>query len=372
MKKSWIILFLLIIVCAGIVSLRQGLFPFAVPSPAPPGASEEATPPPAPPLVPEADATAEPKPTQEPTPEPAPEPTPRPLNDPQLTDTIIDASFFEPASEQGTVEKAVYLTKDYAFHQGYDIEKNLEIYLPYGYPEAGQYNVLFLLHPRCLDETYWFGPTKGYRLDDGSYLNVRLQDMLDNLVQRGLCEPMIVVSVDGYPDYQSQINHVTNAVYPQMLKEFRNDLLPWVVEHYATFAAGTDPDSLVAARRHVGVLGCSFGAYLAETSFMVPSLDLASWYTLCGGGTVTQQYVSGDWSRFPADQYPVDLLYFVEGEWDDLGPVWSSYEALSGWTERFTRDENLRFLTALGSAHEERSWLTAIFDSAQVFFRGVD
>ena len=372
MKKTWFLLFLLILVCAGIISLRQGLFPFSVPTPVPPDAASASDAPSA------ATEPAETKPGPEPTPEPAPEPTleptptPRPLNDPQLTDTIIDSAFFEPATEQGRIETAVYLTKDYAYHQGYDIEKNIEVYLPYGYPEAGPYNVLFLLHPRCLDETYWFGSDKGYRLDDGSYQIVRLQDMLDNLIQRGLCEPMIVVSVDGYPDYQTQINHITNAVYPQMVKEFRRDLLPYVAEHYATYAAGSDEASLIAARRHVGVLGCSFGAYLAETSIMVPNLDMASWYTLCGGGTVTQQYISGDWSRFPAEQYPVDLLYFVEGEWDDIGPVRDSFEALCYWSERFTRDENLRFLTAIGSAHEERSWLTAIFDSVQIFFRGVE
>ena len=53
-------------------------------------------------------------------------------------------------SEQGTIVEVAYTTPAYAVNEmlGKDVtmEKTLQIYLPYGYDEANQYNVLYLLH----------------------------------------------------------------------------------------------------------------------------------------------------------------------------------------------------------------------------------
>ena len=296
--------------------------------------------------------------------------TPQPLREPELTDCVIDPSFFEPASEQGTLIRGVYYaTQDYVYGDVDAYEKYMQVYLPYGYDENGHYDVLFLLHVRQQYNDYWLTTPHYYMRPDGSAVSVDAVNLLDNLIERGLCKPMIVVAPDGYLSETYRWEHRSEQVYPQFAEEFARDILPFVAEHYATWAEGSDRASLAAAREHFGLLGASFGAFEIELSVLGPNLDLAAWYALAGGGDLTYDEFYPQWSARGTLELPIRLLYLIEGEYDDIGPVEGSYLTLPYWSEKFTRDENLRFTRLRETGHEERAWVNALYNTAQLFFR---
>lgn len=74
-------------------------------------------------------------------------------------------------SECGTIETISYTTFDY-FGDGSEIEKHANVYLPYGYDEEKQYNVLYLMHGIGGDENEW-----GMNGNDS-----RVKIIMDNLI----------------------------------------------------------------------------------------------------------------------------------------------------------------------------------------------
>ena len=312
--------------------------------------------------------TAAPTPTPAPTPSPTPEPTPRPLLPVSLEEYYIDEELFESAAEQGTLFYTEYETRDYASGSDEPVTKRLGVYLPYGYDESKQYDVLFLLHTSGLDESYWLHSDHWYPLYDGRVLQVSMIDLLDNCIQRGLCKPMIVMAPCGYIDEEAPLVHNSARDYEQFDREFSRDLLPFVAEYYATYAEGTDAASLAAAREHFGVLGASFGAYMNYISILSPHFDLAAWYTLVGGGAVRWDYLQSHWSAAGALELPVRCLYLVEGEYDDRQAPELSYYELQAVTEHFS-DTNLFYSVIADCAHEEREWINGLYNTLQLFFR---
>ncbi len=359
-----IILGLLLIALSLLLFARAGVLGRRTQLPEPalsPAVSEPAAPSPTP------EPTQPPSPTPEPTPEPTP--TPRPLRKPILCDFRIDAGFFEPAAERGTLLTDVaYSTPNFVSGAEEPVGKTMQVYLPYGYDENGQYDVLFLIHPRGCDDRFWLEQTHNYAWPELD-APVDAVCMLDNLIERGLARPMLVVSIRGYLDEQAMRVHDSAQIYPQMEKEFAQVILPFVVEHFATYAEGGSREQLSAAREHFGVLGASFGAFMEELSVLAPNLDLVSWYAMTGGGSVTRNYLEPIWKSSGTTGLPISLLYFIEGEFDDMGPIVSSVRDLAAWEGVFKADGNLRFIQINGIGHNETEWVTALYDAAQLFFR---
>lgn len=362
MKRT--ILGLLLILLALLLFARAGFLLRRAPQP-----ERVPTPTAAPEVSPDPTPAPTPEPTPEPTPTPAPEPTPRPLRAPKYCDFRIDASFFEPASERGVLLTDVaYSTPDFVNGGEERFSKTMQVYLPYGYDETGRYDVLFLFHPRGSDERFWLEQPHHCALLGGE-AEVDAVCLLDNLIEQGYARPMLVVSLQGYLDENAQRRHLSEQIYPQMREEFAQVILPFVAERYATWAEGGSREQLRAAREHFGVLGASFGAYMAELSVLEPNLDLVSWYAMTGGGSVTRDYLESGWISRGTAGLPLGLLVFIEGEMDDIGPVLRSFHDLAAWTELFTENENLQFIPVNGTGHDETEWVTALYNAAQLFFR---
>ena len=98
--------------------------------------------------------------------------------------------------ESGTIEKITYTSKDY-FGDGSDVEKDAYVYLPYGYDESKQYNVLYLMHGIGGDEAEW----------EMTGSSSRVKCIMDNLIYNGDIEPFIVVTPNG----RSAKNHAKNG-----------------------------------------------------------------------------------------------------------------------------------------------------------------
>ncbi len=147
---------------------------------------------------------------------------------------------YKTAEKRGTVS-----------HPWYDsgilgINRRLTVYTPYGYesnPKA-KYPVLYLLHGAGGDEEAWISMG-------------RTAQILDNLIAKGLAEPMIVVMPNGNPDQQAaqtfglptaDIRNIENrnTAYVRSLVE---EIVPFIEKNYRT----------VSKKSHRAIAGLSMG-----------------------------------------------------------------------------------------------------------------
>ena len=148
---------------------------------------------------------------------------------------------YKPAEQRGTIS-----------HPWYDsnilgINRRLTVYTPYGYetnPKA-KYPVLYLLHGAGGDEEAW--SSMG-----------RTAQILDNLIQKGLAKPMIVVMPNGNPNQQAAQTFglptteydwrdpANRNLYVQSLVE---EIVPFIEKNYRT----------VAKKSHRAIAGLSMG-----------------------------------------------------------------------------------------------------------------
>ena len=123
------------------------------------------------------------------------------------------------ANQRGTVSHPWYDSKILG------INRRLTVYTPYGY-EANpkqKYPVLYLLHGAGGDEEAW--TSMG-----------RTAQILDNLIEKGLAEPMIVVMPNGNPGQQaaSTLNLPTKQVTEQdaYVKSLVTEIVPFIEKNY--------------------------------------------------------------------------------------------------------------------------------------------
>ena len=148
---------------------------------------------------------------------------------------------YKPAEQRGTVSHPWYDSKILG------INRRLTVYTPYGYetnPKA-KYPVLYLLHGAGGDEEAW--TSMG-----------RTAQILDNLIQKGLAKPMIVVMPNGNPNQQAAQTFglptteydwrdpANRNLYVQSLVE---EIVPFIEKNYRT----------VAKKSHRAIAGLSMG-----------------------------------------------------------------------------------------------------------------
>ena len=282
----------------------------------------------------------------------------------ELSEDNLDPSLFEPAERRGKVELVQYETLDYASVSQDPVGKNLAVYLPPDYDESQQYDVLILLHCAWANHEFWLMQNRYFATEDGG-IPVYVPNLLDRMIEEGLCKPLIVVSpciyIFGEPVYGNAYE------YSQFAKEFGKDLMPYLAEHYATYAADGSREAIREAREHFGVLGASFGAYANYLCVIGDNFDLAAWFTFCGGGEIDPSYICNTWAGRGTLDLPLRMLYIAEGEFDDRAGPESSWYTLRAYGGPF-RDDNVRLTVIRGWGHEDHSYLVGLYNSLQLFF----
>ena len=176
----------------------------------------------------------------------------------------IPEGYDQPARQQGTLTELFYQTYESRSYeeQTQPLEKRAIVYLPYGYSEARQYNVLYLMHGGWSDETTFLGTPEQ---------PAALKNVLDNSIANGDFDPLIVVcptynneSSEDSADYSLAFNTLTVRYHNELV----NDLIPAVEGTYSTYAASTSPEDIQASRDHRAFGGFSMGSVTTWYIFM--------------------------------------------------------------------------------------------------------
>ena len=307
-------------------------------------------------VTPNGEPTAEPTATKAPTPTNTPTPTYPPA---QMEDSLIPGSYTNlNRNASGQIKKISYPTYDY-YGDGSPITKNAYIYLPKGYDESKQYNVLYLMHGIGGDETEW-GMT-------GSFSQVKL--MMDNLAESGNIEPFIVVTANGRStaDFANR-NGDFNSFYV-FGQELRNDLIPFIEQNYATYADYAEGYDMTANRDHRAMAGLSMGGMQTINIGLCECLDLFGWFGAFSAAPTSNSsdVIAEKLAEFP-EEYKVHYFYNICGLSDGTALA-SARAATQGLTEKSDRFTDANFMWhEVKGAHNFQVWYLGFYNFAQLVF----
>lgn len=193
----------------------------------------------------------------------------------------VPGQYLSETTQQGQVVRIEYESKDYTRDDRPATRKPAYVYLPYGYDESRQYNVVYLMHG-------WTGTAE----DTFGALGGAQKNILDWMIQQGDCQPVIVVSPTWDKDNQAKGWGESCEEIAVFHNEYENDLIPAVESRFATFAETTDRAGIVASRDHRAFGGFSLGSvttwYVFEHCFDLQRFFLPmsgdSWHVATSAG----------------------------------------------------------------------------------------
>lgn len=274
---------------------------------------------------------------------------------PELPDRLPVAYRKAMPEGGGTVEKITYPSRDYT-GDGSEVTKKALVYLPAGYPENGQYDLLVLCHGIGGSENEW------------GFLNPNCvgKSTVDRLIAEGEIKPLIIVMPNGRSTADfGDTSYGNMQSFYTFGQEIRNDLLPWMDAHYATWGASS-PDDLSAAREHRYMAGLSMGGMQTINIGLCECLDLFSAF-----GAFSAAPTSYSSSQIAAKiqafgQYPVRFFYSVCGTGDAVAFASAADAAkdLPKYSDRFT-EENWCWQECPG-AHSFEVWNLGLYNFLRI------
>lgn len=302
-----------------------------------------------------------------------------------------------PCSEQGRIECVSYPSRAYTLEAFYKerclpIEKTMYVYLPYGYDEGKQYPVLYLMHGGTDDEGYWFGKGRYDETDTQKYTDAgnMTQNMVDHLIQDKDIEPLIIVTpsfcgnVDGYQSRKEYPDVYFEAVN-YFWMELKNDIMPYIQSHYATYAAAATEEAFIGAREHTAFAGASQGSVTGMNSVMLHMLDRIGYIGSFSAGVI-RPHMEGKELKVSLDEARLEelaeaikkgprLCYWYNGcgDQDRMYPTHrSTYDGLKRLCEGKLQEDrdgtgNCVFSLQEGGEHCYRYWIWDLYRFLRIF-----
>ena len=275
-----------------------------------------------------------------------------------IVDMIPNKIVLPYEGDCGTVEAITYMAKDYT-GDGPEVEKKAYVYLPAGYDETKQYNVMYLMHGIGGNENEW-GLNK-----DG---NSRIKRVMDNLIGEGIIEPFIVVTPNGKA--MACTHEETNDLFYLYGHELRNDLIPYIESHYSTYAEySEDGYDLSQAREHRAMAGLSMGGMQTINIGMCECLDAFSWFGAFSSAPTS--YPATKVAELIAEnEYPIDYFYAMCGTEDQIAYASASAAAktLPAFSEKIKDGENFTWQEKPGT-HDFGIWYLGFYNFARLVFQ---
>lgn len=231
---------------------------------------------------------------------------------------IYDARFWEaPSTQPGTIVRFDYTTDVY----GEPINQWANVYLPYGYDENKQYNIMYFTHGT--NET-----------QESFICNEQVKNAVDNMIEMGICEPFIMVCPTYYYEYESR-----STDHKVFVTEVRKDLMPAVEAAYSTYAETMDDAGFIASREHRAFAGYSQGSSVCWT-LSYEMYDRAKWFLpMSIGGVGNAEKAKAAMENFP--EFKDDVFYYLScGGARDL-----AYKGMTEMTQVMLADDFWSFGT---------------------------
>ena len=279
---------------------------------------------------------------------------------PKFYYTDLPDRFYTPCDEAGQTFKIQYSSKTVS--TGEKLTRTASIYLPYGYDENKQYNVLIMVHGLGGNSNQMINQTYSY--DNRDY---NLKYLYDHMIKERLCEPFIGVGINTRGGASDE-----ELYYEQIAYELKNDLLPYIVRHFGTYAEGDTLEDIVAARRHFGMCGLSMGSIYTYKTGLELCLDIFGNFGPFGGAYNYEPVVTGMNTGRSAEM-PIYCLVAGCGTQDGSGRL--HYEAhqyiLKRCSTRLRTGINCWYLSP-DYGHEYRAFHILMYDGLQVMFQDLE
>lgn len=260
----------------------------------------------------------------------------------------VPAVFSTPTEQEGMLERVEYETKAYATDERV-VTKAAYVYLPYGYDESRQYDILYLMHGTGDDEAYWF------------VTHPENKTMVDRMIETGAIEPMIIVTPTFYveDDCADGLDPLTYS----FKEELRNDLMPIIESRYSTYAETADAAGFEASRDHRAFAGLSRGAVTTYHSAICGSLDWFSWFGTFSGSRTSADYFRETIQSDAFKDYPINYLYVTSGTFDFALPGQiEDYRTLLSIEPRLEAGVNTEFDIFPMRYHSAGNWHLALYN----------
>lgn len=278
---------------------------------------------------------------------------------PEFAASKLNDSMLAECRKKGSVNTVSYTTKKYSGDNS-SVQKNMDVYTPYGYSDENQYNVLLLMHGN--NGHYYDWTTNPITV--GSMMCAP-RNVYDNMIDRGLCEPLIIVSVTTLCDTE---NGEAESGSVQMSEEICQDILPYIIEHYSTYAEGTTIDDITKVREHFGIGGIDNGATYAYSCGIEKNFDIFGNFVCLSGCAEPIEYVTALNSKDNM-QYPIECLYIGAGGNDaQRVSCYNGFDIISSDVERAEVNSNIFYGEIAGAGHNWDAWSALICNALLVLF----
>ncbi len=268
-----------------------------------------------------------------------------------------------PCPEQGELRTLTYTYTD----AWGSVDKNITVYLPYGYDPTERYDVLILMHGLDGTEDYWLGEPQEYRQWSGVYVST--VNVLDNLIYLGYCEKLIVAAPTFYRDDNNRLTYDPQWDGRLFGAELRKFVLPCLADSCSTWAASGREADLIAARDHFGYIGLSMGSIIAFQSVMPECLDMVSWYGCLSGFGYDAPAFNALIGAEKYRDYDIHYFYNSVGVWDAAHDEHlAGYTAVTQLCDKLTDGKNAAFVEISQAKHEFKVWILGLVNCLEVFF----
>ena len=256
--------------------------------------------------------------------------------------------------EQGSVVSFKYETRDWHQKNSKTFEKTGLAYLPYGYNENERYNVMIMLHGHTLNRHAFIDTVWGF--DYG--VRVQYKNDYDWIMYEGLCRPTIIVTLDT--PAEAMYN------FKDMEYELRYDVLPYLADHFATYAEDGSNEALIKARDHFGLGGSSNGAGFTHGGALHSNIAYFGSVMMSSGGMNFIKHANS--INEAKDEYKLNCFIRSCGTLDPLYEgVAYGYKYVANKVDYLEPGKNI-FLFEITNGHNMRVGYTALVNALQVLF----
>lgn len=279
----------------------------------------------------------------------------------------VPEGYTNPAQHQGTLEKLEYQTWESFSYEEHTqkLTKTAWVYLPYGYTDQQQYNVLYLSHGGWSNETTTMGTP------DSPH---DFKHIVDHAIEDRKIQPLIIVLPTYNNTSQSDSGDYSLALRltDNFHRELVNDLIPAVESKYSTYAETTDRAGLAASRDHRGFGGFSMGSMNTWRTFQ-HALDCFRYFAPSSGGPIGDGEFMADIVR-DSGYGPGDFFIFTASGTEDFAYSGFKRGVLAmGETDVFTfadseQEGNLSFREREGYTHDGRAANEYMYNALRFFW----